>query len=72
MTGNYHGNEIDYVQNINNALSCQEECQEHEGCQYWTYNLHTKICWRQTANAPETLGTCNTCIRGPRNCSRGK
>ena len=72
MTGNYHGNEIDYVQNINNALSCQEECQKHEGCQYWTYNLHTKICWRQTANAPETLGTCNTCIRGPRNCSSGK
>ena len=72
MTGNYNGNNIDYVQNINDATSCQEECQKHVECKFWTYNSNTKNCWRQTANAPEILGTCDTCTRGPRNCASGK
>ena len=67
--GNYAGNDIDYVQNINDATSCQGECQKHLECKFWTYNSHTKNCWRQTVNAPDNLGTCNTCIRGPRNCA---
>ena len=68
MTGNYNGNDIDFVQNINDATSCQEECQKHLECKFWTYNSYNKICWLQTANAPDNLGTCLRCIRGPRYC----
>ena len=38
--GKYQGNDIDYVQNINNATNCQEECQKHLECRFWTYNSH--------------------------------
>ena len=68
MTGNYNGNNIDSVGNINDATSCQEKCQDVLECKYWTYDSKTKKCWRQTANAPKNLGTCSTCTRGPRNC----
>ena len=69
MTGNYDGNDIDFVENINDATRCQEECQKHHECKFWTYTSDNKRCYRQTANAPDTLGTCDTCIRGPRNCA---
>ena len=73
-TGNYQGtaSAIDVVENINGATSCQEECQKHEECQFWTYNSQNKKCFRQTQIAPQNLGTCNTCTRGPRNCANGK
>ncbi len=69
MTGNYQGNDIDFVENINDSTRCQEECQKHYECKFWTYNSDNKRCFRQTANAPDTLGTCDACIRGPRNCT---
>ena len=72
LAGNYVGNQIDYVDNINDVTSCQEKCQELIECKFWTYNSKTKKCYRQTANAPEYLGTCITCTRGPRNCPSGK
>ena len=72
VTGNYDGNNVDYVQNINDATSCQEECKKHIQCKFWTYNSNTKNCWRQTENAPQNLGTCDTCTRGPRYCAIGK
>ena len=44
----------------------------HSECKYWTYNPQAwdgkKKCYLQTEKAPEKLGTCDTCIRGPRNC----
>ena len=67
-TGNYIGNHIDVLQNINDATSCQEKCQDVLECKYWTYDSKTKKCWRQTVRAPKSLGTCSTCTRGPRNC----
>ena len=66
--GNYVGNNIDYIHSINNTGDCQDECQKHLDCRFWTYNYETKNCWRHIVNAPENIGTCNTCIRGPRNC----
>ena len=69
MTGNYAGNDIDVRYNINDATSCQGECQKHLECKFWTYNSYDKKCWRQTINAPHNLGTCDTCTRGPRYCS---
>ena len=59
------------MNNINDAISCQEKIQEVIECKFWTYNYETKICYCQTANAPENLGTCNTCTRGPRSCPSG-
>ena len=70
VEGNYAGNYIDSVQNINDATSCQEECQKHVECQFWSYNSQTKTCFRQTSD--QTLGTCHTCTRGPRNCANGE
>ena len=70
MKGNYHGNVIDDV-DVTNPTSCQEKCQELLECKYWTYEPPAK-CWLQTANAPETLGSCITCTRGPKNCPNGK
>ena len=70
--GNYDGNDIDCVYGIQEAASCQKECQKIPECKVWTYNSNSwdgRIkCWRQTANANETVGTCANCIRGPRNC----
>ena len=68
MAGDYYGNDIDFVQGINDATSCQKECQKLLECKFWTYSSPVKTCWRQTANAPQNLGTCDTCTRGPRNC----
>ena len=76
LAGNYAKHVIDstegYVKNINDAISCQKKCQEVIECKFWTYNSETKICYRQTASAPEALGTCITCTRGPRNCPSSK
>ena len=72
--GTYAGNDIDYVKDLPDAESCQKECQKIPECKFWTYNPNTwngkNKCFRQTANANETLGTCKkgTCIRGPRDC----
>ena len=68
VAGNYDGNDIDSVQNINDAKSCQGLCQKFLECKFWTYNSADKICWRQTANAPQNIDTCDTCTRGPKNC----
>ena len=71
VKGNYGGNDIDYVWNINDATSCQEKCQELLACKFWTYNSQTRNCWRQTKYAPDNLGSCgNDCTRGPRYCPR--
>ena len=78
-TGTYDGSNteginIDVINNVQDAASCQEECQKHSECKFWTYNSQTwdgkKKCWRQTEKALEKLGTCNNnkCTRGPRNC----
>ena len=66
------GNNIDNVSNINNAESCQEQCQKLSGCEFWTYDSYDKSCYRHNANAPNSIGTgtsaCNTCTRGPKFC----
>ena len=72
MAGNYQGNDIDFVQNINDATSCQEECEKLAECKFWTYNNVLQKCWRQTAKAPEILGSNSACTRGPRICANGK
>ena len=82
QTENYYFSErkynIDFVKNINDAASCQDECQKHVKCDFWTYNSNTKNCLRQTANAanaPETSATgthCFKCTYGPRHCAIGK
>ena len=72
VTGNYVGNDIDIMPNINDATSCQEECEKLAECKFWTYNSYKKKCWRHTAKAPEILGTCKNCTRGPRICANGK
>ena len=71
-TGNYYGNDIAFAGNINDATSCQKECQKHAECKFWTYNSDGNRCWSQSANAPDSIGTCNTCTRGPRYCANGK
>ena len=68
MTGNYLHNNIDSVESVNDATSCQKLCQEHSQCKFWTHNSNANRCWRQTENAPTALGTCSTCTRGPRSC----
>ena len=68
-TGNYAGNNIDRVENVNDAEDCQKFCQRHSQCKFWTYNSSNKKCYRHTEKAPTALGTCATCIRGPRLCS---
>ena len=71
MTGNYAGNDIGTaVRHINDAKSCQKECQKLAECKFWTYNYRHRYCYRQRAKGP--LGRCNTCTRGPRNCANGK
>ena len=70
---NTEGINIDVINNVQDAESCQEECQKHLECKFWTYRQTwkgKKKCWRQTEKALEKLGTCNNnkCTRGPRNC----
>ena len=67
--GNYVGNEIDSEENVNYAGKCQKLCLEHSQCKFWTYDYSNKKCYRQTEKAATALGTCKTCIRGPRSCS---
>ena len=71
-TGNYKGNDIDCVLDLPDAESCQKECLKLPECKFWTYNPNSwdgkKRCYRQTANANETLGTNTKAIRGPRLC----
>ena len=67
-TGNYLHNNIDSVENVNDAQGCQRICQEHSQCKFWTYNSSNKNCFPQTEEAPTALGTCSTCIHGPRFC----
>ena len=69
MTGNYLHNNVDSVESVNDATSCQKLCQEHSQCKFWTYDYSNKKCYRQTEKAATALGTCKTCIRGPRSCS---
>jgi len=70
---NYAGNDIDFVENIDYLEDCQEECQKHSECQFWTWNFSTRRCWRKTVNAPKNLdSTCDTCTSGPRDCKTKK
>ena len=70
--GTYVGNDIDYVKDLPDAESCQKACLKLPKCIFWTYNPKSwdgkKRCYRQTANANETLGTNSKAIRGPRLC----
>ena len=71
--GNYEGNNIDDLNDIDSSLTCQAHCQSLLSCQFWTWNSGDKKCYRHTANAPERLGSCgNGCRSGPRDCQGGK
>ena len=61
------------MENIDYLEDCQEECQKHSECQFWTWNFKTRRCWRKTVNAPKNLdSTCDTCTSGPRDCKTKK
>ena len=64
----YIGNIIDEIKHVYDAAKCQQLCQEHSQCKFWTLKIGYK-CWRQTENAPTVVGTCEFCVRGPRFCS---
>ena len=68
--GSYYANGFYIVENVIDASSCQNECQQHSGCHFWTYNSNDKTCLFQSEKASETLGSCDTCTRGPRDCTR--
>ena len=65
-TGGYAGNEIDTVNSINDAESCQNLCQAHSQCKFWTWNKNHNYCKRQTGNSSGSCG--ENCVRGPRSC----
>ena len=65
-TGNYLG-EYDIVKNINDAESCQNLCQEHSQCKFWTWDKTVKTCKPQTDDSLG-VGTSEYHIRGPRSC----
>ena len=58
--------QIDIVNSINDAESCQNLCQEHSQCKFWTWNKIEKHCKRHTGISPGTCG--EDCKRGPRSC----
>ena len=69
-SGNYdggsYGKDIDVLEHINDAESCQRVCQTSDECLVWTYDQASKKCYRQSGPAP--LGTCTTCTHGPKFC----
>ena len=73
QNGNYEGNGIDDLNDIDSSLKCQAQCQSLSSCQFWTWDFSEQKCYRHTANAPEKQGThCgNNCRRGPRDCQGG-
>ena len=72
-TGNYTGNEIDFrITLYDDEVTCQIFCQELTQCKFWTLarmSSGNKRCYRHREQAPTALGTCETCMRGPRFCS---
>ena len=68
--GNYDGGplglDIDVLDYIDDAESCQMACQVIEECLVWTYDEASQRCYRQSGPAP--MGTCTTCTHGPKFC----
>ena len=54
-----------------NATYCQMECQQIEGCKFWTYNTGKgKDCWLKTDNQHKFHKS--NMISGPKYCSKCK
>ena len=69
QNGNNNGNEVDFVEPITDAASCQYECQKNSECHAWTYNPDTQICYVQSTSTD--AGGCSSCKRGPKFCPGG-
>ena len=61
------GIDIKMVKKVDDEEACQKLCQDHDLCEFWTYNFEKKICWLQTDIAPTAKAAC-----GHGNCRRGR
>ena len=64
----YNSDVIDHKNPIDNPGKCQEYCQEHPDCLFWSYNFNNNKCWRHRANAADNTHLCSGCTGGPRYC----
>ena len=58
------------IQNITDAVSCQQKCQENLECQFWFHNTDTNKCrlLRENDKNSNDQASCTTCSRGPKIC----
>ena len=73
--GNYKlGSKLGRLENVDEAETCQQKCQENPNCQFWYHNFNSKVCYLLREGIPETGSQlCNpgNCNRGPRICPQG-
>ena len=50
------------------AEDCQDQCQNSEHCEFWSYTSNEKTCRTQTKEAQEVEWPCDVCTRGPKYC----
>ena len=51
---------------VNDAASCQKECQKNDQCQFWTFNSGNGACWLKSDKTSESPGAGKT--SGPKFC----
>ena len=64
------GNDIDVVQSVMSAESCQAKCQTLSACKYWTLNTSNNKCIRK-GSKPSSPADVSYAISGPKYCLNG-
>ena len=41
----YSGNDVANKGSISDENDCQKECQNYDGCNYWTFDPSNQMCW---------------------------
>ena len=66
----YYGDDIDLSTQVLSARACQELCQNHQDCHYWTYFKNSFVCYRKRSKGIPTYHKGNqNIVSGPKKCN---
>ena len=72
MHGNIKGSDLSHSEMVkNSAMECQAYCNGYKGCQYWTFNSETNLCYPKTGDIDwksDYNATKPSTTSGPKNC----
>ena len=56
----------------NTVCDCKRDCENTQGCNFWTFDESNDICTLMANDDGGTGNTCETCTWGPKECPTSK